>query len=1210
MIRLLLTAALALSLQDDVVALQHATELEMTLGPGDPVLEGVGPSKTFHYQCTSEDSVLFLWARSESIDLVLRIETETGERLEDDDSGGLSSPFLRAERPEGRQLIIRVAAKKVTEDSPITVQCFEAPETETTRTVAQQAAEAIQDVQRIQASGDLEGARALVSETLDQITAMEGFEDSAAISQVFFDLGVAAYQLNDIPVTARAWRHSLAFDERTLPDEHPDLQTSRGNTAIMMEAMGDAESAKVQLEKVLDVFSRMLPEDHDRVQVVRGNLAVTLSTLGDLAGAIELEEQVVASMERTLPEGHPDRLLAQGNLGLTLMKAGKVRRARKILEAVLEARSKTAARDDLDLQYARLDVAAVLYEEGELERARDLLDSALQILTRILPEGHDQLRSARQALGAVLFAHGDLTGARTLFERVLESASRHLPEDHPGVQIARQNLAGVLKNQGDLAAARELEERVLEWRSRAFPPDHPDLQKARLNLAGTLSSLGRYTESRQLLETVVEVLSRTHAEDHPDIQRPRMLLVELLLMAGEVSEARDLVSRVAEARSRSLPEEHPDLQRSRWLLAEVLARQGELARAEELLQSVKNSLTQSMASESPDIEDVRISTAWVRARSGRVEEGRQVVHELTREATQRLARFAFTSPREIDAHLGELRETVDAVLSLTSETAEVSEDALGSRLAFSLIEGMRGATTRVHRQGNTTVDDPGLAALRERLIAANSEVSRLASGGEDAASFASAVRDRDRLERELREAFEDSGIALPLAPDLDPDAIASALDEHQAAIGYWRYWRSHFDPETHEVSDPVASYQAWVIRPNLGLKRFELGAAEPIEQAIESWRAAIGAPLGGRGAPASELAGRLGRVVTRLLWTPLQKALGDSTDLVVAPAEAVNLVPFEALPVSDGELVGDRYGVSYRRALSDCTLEEQAAISPHGLLVLGGVDYAGGVESPEERASSASSGASINTLRSGRGGSFRWSFPELTETRDEAASIVQLFRDTFDTAAKDPILLSGRGATRRAFEELAPRHRVLHLATHGWFAPQSVPALTDDRPIDGKSGLGTFTSLREHVQGLAPSLLCGLAFAGANGEADMYGRVRGVMTAEEISTMDLSGVELCVLSACETNVGLRRGGQGIASLQTALHAAGVRTAITSLWKVPDDATRELMTEFYRRLWVLKEPMAKALWSAKQKIRTQLNDEGKPVYSIRDWAGWVLSGDPE
>jgi CHAT domain-containing protein len=118
------------------------------------------------------------------------------------------------------------------------------------------------------------------------------------------------------------------------------------------------------------------------------------------------------------------------------------------------------------------------------------------------------------------------------------------------------------------------------------------------------------------------------------------------------------------------------------------------------------------------------------------------------------------------------------------------------------------------------------------------------------------------------------------------------------------------------------------------------------------------------------------------------------------------------------------------------------------------------------------------------------------------------------------------------------------------------------------------------------------------------------MTAEEVMALDLSGCELVVLSACETHVGVRRGGQGIASLQQALHGAGVRTVVTSLWKVPDKETRELMTEFYRLVWIEKLPKAQALWEAKQALRRKLGPDGKPCHLTRDWAGWVLSGEAD
>jgi hypothetical protein len=98
--------------------------------------------------------------------------------------------------------------------------------------------------------------------------------------------------------------------------------------------------------------------------------------------------------------------------------------------------------------------------------------------------------------------------------------------------------------------------------------------------------------------------------------------------------------------------------------------------------------------------------------------------------------------------------------------------------------------------------------------------------------------------------------------------------------------------------------------------------------------------------------------------------------------------------------------------------------------------------------------------------------------------------------------------------------------------------------------------------------------------------------------------------ACDTHVGVRRAGQGVASVQRALLMAGARAVITSLWTVPDEATKELMTDFYRRLRVEKKPKWQALWEAKRKLRDARDDAGRPRYSARDWAAWVLTGDPD
>jgi len=235
-------------------------------------------------------------------------------------------------------------------------------------------------------------------------------------------------------------------------------------------------------------------------------------------------------------------------------------------------------------------------------------------------------------------------------------------------------------------------------------------------------------------------------------------------------------------------------------------------------------------------------------------------------------------------------------------------------------------------------------------------------------------------------------------------------------------------------------------------------------------------------------------------------------------------------------------------------------------------------------------------LRSTR---FEAGFPPLPETLPEADAVVRAFTDELggDGEAR---LLSGQAATRAAFLEQAASARFLHVATHAFFAPESVPSALDDEPLE--SILGTpRTSFAERVAGLAPLTLCGLALAGAGSRDEALDRVGGVVTAEELAALDLSGCELAVLSACETSVG-RRDHQGIFSLQTALHAAGARTAVTSLWRVPDRPTRLLMEAFYRGIWGEQRGRAEALWRAKR----ELHEAGEP---LGHWAGWVLSGAP-
>ena len=88
-------------------------------------------------------------------------------------------------------------------------------------------------------------------------------------------------------------------------------------------------------------------------------------------------------------------------------------------------------------------------------------------------------------------------------------------------------------------------------------------------------------------------------------------------------------------------------------------------------------------------------------------------------------------------------------------------------------------------------------------------------------------------------------------------------------------------------------------------------------------------------------------------------------------------------------------------------------------------------------------------------------------------------------------------------------------------------------------------------------------------DAAAGGGDNGILTAEEISAQNLEGVQLVVLSACETGLGKAAGGEGLLGLQRSFQAAGARAVVASLWQVPDEETKALMGEFYTNLWQKK-----------------------------------------
>ncbi|MCY2960487.1 MAG: CHAT domain-containing protein [Planctomycetota bacterium] len=1090
--------------------------------------------------------------------------------------------------------------------------------------------------------GDIQAARSARERLVARLEKNRSPEDPDLL-QSLAELAATIARQGD-PRRAKVLQERVLAGRRsTLSEDDPLVLRAKIGLAETTRTLGDPAGARALQEEVVAVLERTPPADLHDLARARMGLANTLYQQNDYTGARALQERVVGDCAAAF--GEDDAMLrgARGNLAITLFDLGELDAARSLQEAVLAACERELPDDHPELAHARRGLANTVATQGDLKRARELEEAVLATFEQSLPDDHDDVLRARGNLAVTLTQMGEYAPARILQERVLEVRERKLPGNHPDLARTRMNLASVLVSQGDLPEALSLQERVVEVFDRALPADHPTRIGARANLARTLYLMHQDQRAVEIQGEVLQAWERTRPAGHPDIDAARANLANTLFRLGEAARARELRIQVLESAASSLPEAHPLRLEAESNLARSLLLEGDLDAASEHLGRVLRLGVQSLPPFSPQISKAREITLWLLAARLRTasdpapEAERQQWRELFREQARLFGEEARrrvvlalleSSPREAEERVASRREDVALALSFAAGLGTFPADAALNRDAFLLVEQSRSTALASARIGVGAVSDPAFEGLRRRVRAASAELTRRAQSGGRAEDLDAARAELDGAQRDLvLRGAAHAGGSKTLDPDLD--ALAAVLGPRDALVSWLRY-----ESQTLVSARPVAaagvnSLCAFVLRKGNGggapvLTRHELGRIDRIASAVEDWRrsAQVSAERGlaGGADPRTELT-RRGAELRELVLDPLRSALLGADRAIVALDDVLHTVPLDALPAGEAwggasgseALLGDVLRVEVRASLLELLAPRAAAPRPDALLALGHPAFDSEPEDVEDAAltggpvlaSAARAGSAAGVLR---GGAWERGFATLPATRDEVRAIGQYFEDAFGAEAPARVL-TRRAASRESLVELAPNARWLHVATHGWFAPESVRS-SEDR-ADAASGLAA-GGLGDDVRarGSSPLLLSGLALAGANLPADGLGRIPGLVTAQEIAALDLSGCELAVLSACDTNVGVRRAGQGVASLQRALHMAGARSVITSLWKVPDEATRELMTDFYRRLWIQKKPKHQALWEAKRMLRESRDENGSPRYSPRDWAAWVLTGEPD
>ncbi|MGG6240957.1 CHAT domain-containing protein [Nodosilinea sp. AN01ver1] len=509
---------------------------------------------------------------------------------------------------------------------------------------------------------------------------------------------------------------------------------------------------------------------------------------------------------------------------------------------------------------------------------------------------------------------------------------------------------------------------------------------------------------------------------------------------------------------------------------------------------------------------------------------------------------------------------------------------------------------------------------------------------------------KDQIEAELTRQIPEMDVTQKLR-SVSLSEISASLPHNSTLLEFMRFRFHDFKAISEKGQNQryTEHYAVFILSLNKvePIQLVDLGEADLIDQMIKTFRVFIthdreesNKTLVNYGQEAAERHARAeiplssplihnGLELRAKIFDPLLPAIGNCKHLFLAPDGDLTLIPFEVLPTDCGQLLIDHYTISYLSTGRDFLRFNAPSSEPTLPIVAADPDFdlEGSILGSTPSSESKEFMAVENANRSNRYSQISRDFykgmyfERLKGTSTEGKQIAKLLN-------VKPWL----GSDVRELRLKACRSpKILHIATHGFFVKKTQSNFFLDEPY--LNHLGTTQSFNEALGTLAlngfipvdrdgneifyerlsglgiglnnPLLRTGLALAGANTwlkngilpeDAE-----DAILTAEDVTAMNLMGTEMVVLSACETALGEVQPGEGVFGLRRSFVLAGAKTLVMSLWKVPDKQTQELMEDFYKRI-LAGQPRAEALRGAQLDMKKKYPN---PYY----WGAFICQGDP-
>ncbi|MBK7344861.1 MAG: CHAT domain-containing protein [Saprospiraceae bacterium] len=978
--------------------------------------------------------------------------------------------------------------------------------------------------------------------------------ESACIEQVDSLIRISRERTNDRQYDEAQKIHAQAEDIAvTCLGTHSSAYASCCfNQARIMDFQRNFPEAERWYLSALKLRGEVSGSRHLEYTSILNNLGALYVNLGQFEQSEAMFLEALEILETMFGKDHQEYIETQNNLGILYRTMGDYERALPLFLSVQEKGKKIWGPDHLYYSICLHSLGNLYQSTGQYEQAEICYQQSKEIWGNQLGKDHPYYTASLNNLAILYKNLGNLEKAEELLIESNAIRKKVMGEKDPEYALGLKSLANLYKHSGEYAKADSLYLLAGQYLDQSLHGDSPDYAMYLSDYAAFEQRMGKYGHAEKLFRRSIDIIRAAYGDQNVHYAIGLNNLAWLYVELNKLEEAEQLLLKSHSILVDVFGREHPET-------AIVLRNLVKLYAAGEEFEQMGNYLVELSLVEYQNIRDG--------------------MHHLSEE--------------ELEKYLNKYSGFQDLTMALAHQTQmqHLVDLCFDSILTYKgmLLESVMQVRRRA-------VSEPGIAEIYHRMVGCQRRLSRFYAQplvDRDSVLLETTRAQAEALEKQLARRIAGYGEAFQNVQWQD---VKAALGLGEAALEIIRF------RQQLEGRQDCVLYAALLLLPDQdGPLWITLCAEEPLERVLFA--------NGERRADfVNQLYSFSGRGMVRveeplktlheLIWKPLERHLSAIKTIYYSPSGLLHRVNLGAIPLDKQSTLADRHQliqVNSTRQIGRPYLTESEA--NHAAL-FGGIQYDmdstsmisdnAAQVSAEWRTSNLDKAILTDT-------SFQvLTWPALNWTLDEVTAIdAHLSNSGFSTT-----LYTASGSSEDAFLSLGqtdPAPRVIHLATHGFFFPDL------DRSFPGGSDFVAYEpafQVSDHPLIRSGLILSGGNYAWQHGRAVRPDREDGILTAYEISLMDLSHTELVVLSACETGLGDIQGNEGVYGLQRAFKIAGAKYLIMSLWQVPDRQTMQFMTTFYGH-WLEGEM---TIPEAFRKTQLEMRDRFFDAYN---WAGFVL-----